>query len=428
MSQIVKFLLEGLAVSMASHLVAGNKLNVQEIILLGLTAAAVFMVLEFYAPSIVAGARQGAGFGIGMNMVGGGTEESAEAIHVPEESVPDSPYKLIDGMYARKVLLAGFNQNAKAANDCDVYYPWSIDVQTGGEAGTQTRMVIDGLYTLEVPISYTGVHRNTTISIHNGTGLADDTSIEIELLPSKMATFTMSSRTIHAEIIRDTSISAYDQYLIPYDDGLEYIKLTLIAEPTHQTESTEQPQQSQETQDRRSDALYSGDLIDIMVDGDYMQRGATDSQIIFDRPIPKVITNLSKLRLVHPDHSPTQQTVLNYGETVYIMHNAYVNNQNQPKFIKYGERLQSHQDGTSFHAFKIYDANNRNKRGAIEPGAEIYLCRGEGEHMHLRVEDDKTVSSNNDIDAATRFKIILNRVFEPHDRNLCVCSNEIIYP
>jgi hypothetical protein len=367
-------------------------------------------------------------------MVGGGTEEGAEAMPVPEESVPDSPYKLIDGMYSRKVLLAGFNQDAKAANDRDVYssYPWSVDVQTGGaeaQAQTQTHMVADGIYTLDVPISYTGMYHNMTIAIHNGAASADDTSIIIELLPSKMATFTMSSRTIHAEIIRDTSISAYDQYLIPYDGGLEYIKLTLIAETTHQAESAEQPHQSQETQDRRSDALYSGDLIDIMADGDYMQRGATDSQIIFDRPIPTVITNLSKLRLVHPNHSPTQQTVLNYGETVYIMHNAYINNQNQPKFIKYGERLQSHQDGTSFRAFKIYDANNRNKRSAIEPGDEIYLCRDEeGEQTHLRVEDDKTVSSNNAMDTATRFKIILNRVFETHDRNLCVCSNEIIYP
>lgn len=125
MSQIVKYLLEGLAVSMASHLVAGNKLNIQEITLLGLTAAAVFMVLELYAPSIVAGARQGAGFGIGMNMVGGfaddaeGEDEGTGAgagAEAEQMSVPDSPYKLVDGMYARKVLLAGFNQNAKAAN------------------------------------------------------------------------------------------------------------------------------------------------------------------------------------------------------------------------------------------------------------------------------------------------------------------------
>ena len=69
MSAIVKYISEGLAVAFASHLVAGNKLNLQEIIMLGLTAASVFVVLETYAPAIASGAHHGSGFGIGYNMV-----------------------------------------------------------------------------------------------------------------------------------------------------------------------------------------------------------------------------------------------------------------------------------------------------------------------------------------------------------------------
>ena len=122
--QVAKYLFEGLAVALASHLVAGNKLDVKEIAMLGLTAAVVFMVLELYAPSVLAGARQGAGFGLGAKMVGGGeeAEESAPAPVPDDEPVSSAvPYKLVPGMYAHRVLLAGFNPDAKAANhdECD---------------------------------------------------------------------------------------------------------------------------------------------------------------------------------------------------------------------------------------------------------------------------------------------------------------------
>lgn len=69
---VVKYILEGLAVSVASHLVSKNRLNFKEIALLGVTAALVFMVLDQFSPAVSAGARQGSGFGIGYKMVGGG--------------------------------------------------------------------------------------------------------------------------------------------------------------------------------------------------------------------------------------------------------------------------------------------------------------------------------------------------------------------
>lgn len=69
---VVKYILEGLAVSIASHLVAKNRLNFREIALLGITAALVFMVLDQFSPAVSAGARQGSGFGVGYKLVGGG--------------------------------------------------------------------------------------------------------------------------------------------------------------------------------------------------------------------------------------------------------------------------------------------------------------------------------------------------------------------
>ena len=68
--RLVKYLLEGLAVAFAAALFPGKPLRFGEIAMLGLTATAVFAVLDIYAPSVGSSARTGAGFGIGAGLVG----------------------------------------------------------------------------------------------------------------------------------------------------------------------------------------------------------------------------------------------------------------------------------------------------------------------------------------------------------------------
>ena len=67
-----KYLVEGVAVALAAHLVPqGNKLKLGEIIMIAVTAAATFAILDMYTPSIGAAAKTGAGFGIGAGVIGG---------------------------------------------------------------------------------------------------------------------------------------------------------------------------------------------------------------------------------------------------------------------------------------------------------------------------------------------------------------------
>lgn len=67
---LLKYLLEGLAVSVAAFVIPQRKVEIKEIVLIALTAAAVFAILDQFSPSIGISARQGAGFGIGFNQVG----------------------------------------------------------------------------------------------------------------------------------------------------------------------------------------------------------------------------------------------------------------------------------------------------------------------------------------------------------------------
>jgi hypothetical protein len=69
-SRALKYLLEGLAVAAAALFLPKKPLAFDEVAILGLTAAAVFAILDVLAPSVGVTARQGAGFGIGANLVG----------------------------------------------------------------------------------------------------------------------------------------------------------------------------------------------------------------------------------------------------------------------------------------------------------------------------------------------------------------------
>ena len=66
----VKYLVEGIMVSIAAYVLPKKKLNLEEIFMLAITAAATFAVLDTYVPSMAVSARSGAGFGVGANLVG----------------------------------------------------------------------------------------------------------------------------------------------------------------------------------------------------------------------------------------------------------------------------------------------------------------------------------------------------------------------
>jgi hypothetical protein len=79
LTNLVKYVLEGLAVAVAAFFIPRKNINVQEIVLIALTAAATFAVLDMFTPFVGTSARQGAGFGIGYNMVTGGGLEGFDA-------------------------------------------------------------------------------------------------------------------------------------------------------------------------------------------------------------------------------------------------------------------------------------------------------------------------------------------------------------
>ena len=69
---ILKYLLEGIAVALAAKYIPSRGIEFNEVVMIAVTAALTFFILDMFSPSIAAGARMGTGFGIGAKQVGFG--------------------------------------------------------------------------------------------------------------------------------------------------------------------------------------------------------------------------------------------------------------------------------------------------------------------------------------------------------------------
>ncbi len=98
LTNLVKYVLEGLAVAVAAFYIPRKNMNLQEVALIALTAAATFAVLDMFTPYVGASARQGAGFGIGYNMVTGGGIEGFDEEGF-DEGLEEEEEEGFDGQY-----------------------------------------------------------------------------------------------------------------------------------------------------------------------------------------------------------------------------------------------------------------------------------------------------------------------------------------
>jgi ABC-type Co2+ transport system permease subunit len=69
--RIIKYLVLGLVIAVVSIVIPKKSLNLEEVVILALSAAATFSILDVFVPSIADAARTGAGFVIGSSISGG---------------------------------------------------------------------------------------------------------------------------------------------------------------------------------------------------------------------------------------------------------------------------------------------------------------------------------------------------------------------
>jgi len=71
LTAVLKYAIEGLVVALVAVIVLNpKKPSYGEVLTIGVAAFATFALLDTFTPSIAVTARQGAGFGLGANLVG----------------------------------------------------------------------------------------------------------------------------------------------------------------------------------------------------------------------------------------------------------------------------------------------------------------------------------------------------------------------
>ena len=69
---LFKYFMNGAAIALVTNFLQSNsgRIDIRSILLIAVTGAAIFYILDIFAPSVADGARLGAGVGIGMRHVG----------------------------------------------------------------------------------------------------------------------------------------------------------------------------------------------------------------------------------------------------------------------------------------------------------------------------------------------------------------------
>jgi len=67
----IKYIIEGIIVALAAYVIPKKSLNVEEIVVIALSASACFAILDVFIPSMGVSARSAVGGVAGLSLVGG---------------------------------------------------------------------------------------------------------------------------------------------------------------------------------------------------------------------------------------------------------------------------------------------------------------------------------------------------------------------
>jgi hypothetical protein len=68
-SKIIKYLIEGFAVAVAAYYIPKRKMDIPEVVAIGVAAAAIFAVIDVLGPNMSDQVKTGMGLGIGAMLI-----------------------------------------------------------------------------------------------------------------------------------------------------------------------------------------------------------------------------------------------------------------------------------------------------------------------------------------------------------------------
>lgn len=400
---ILKYLLEGLGIAVAAKYLLGKASSVRELMLITVSITLSFIILDMFAPAVATGARQGVGFGTGLNLVqfGAGHNEIREGMDDPvaidyythgghpkisEEGQPI--------MHLRDSIVA------ENSDKMDLYYS-SEELQrsTPSQVDFIGRFMDDRMMLSRGKAKKTAESKNLherfvseirRERVHNIAGF--DSQALTQGTVSKIEAFAdaADNTNLYNNFTSGAGQTAAER-------GLVYGTVTVTPDQKHLS--------------RINKTLYSGDLITLVdntgntlagFDGSKYVRAAAPADM-------NVGNKLFKLRFeLTSGHDTTKLTPIKYGSAVYLIYN---DDSAQTHKVSHNGDLNM-MDSNKDVVFELINPTNNADTGVINQGDDILIRRAvEGDKMqYLKVNTDrKRVETNADAASATKFKALAQK-------------------
>jgi hypothetical protein len=378
MKPVITYLLEGVAIAFVSKYLLGGGTTIKELFLISVTVTAALYVLDQFSPEVSRGTRQGAGFGIGANLVGGGDS----LLESMDDPVAVNYYKND----------RHFNTLATLENNCDAKEETVSGIEEENALTGSVQALPPQVNTLErfmddkMAINYYANDRTPQpksdglLERFAQTGGAD--SIE---------PFNKSDSGLNGVSITEpfeTGITAGER-------GLVYG--TLKVEP------------QQEHLSRLQTTVYSGDLVNITDKVDNELILLDNSQFV--RPVSMskktgLDNKLFKLRLqLVNGHSSLKMAPVRFGDPVYIVYN---NDDAETVYLSHNGDL-SNMKSNKDNVFELVDSAKPTSRDPVTFESDVLIRRAvEGEELRYLQNDldNKKVKTTIDLLNATKYKLV----------------------
>jgi len=409
---ILKYLLEGLGIAIATKILLGKKTNISELILITISITATFIILDQFAPSIASGARQGAGFGAGLNVVQFGAGRQTMQRGGMDDKVAIDYYS-----HNNQAKISEHGQPIMHLNDrtvedkMDQIYP-SEDLQrsTASQVDFIGRFMDDRLALSQKRKKHScrNMHEQFTSNINNevvskimgfsgfsGQSLWDKDANAPSLSlwnenfesPAQQATQAPSAPSSQpAQQSHDSVASAAER-------GLVYGTITVTPDQRHLS--------------RVGGTVYSGDLVTVRdTDGNLFTVLDNNKYVV-----PSVTADgnkLFKLRFeLKSGHDVTKLIPLKYGSQLYLLFNNDLS-----ETIKISNKSDLSTVDDSSNVFELVNANRVDDIGVVNFNDDILIKKVvDGEKLqYLKVNTTRQrVETKADVNSATKFKLEAGR-------------------
>lgn len=327
MDFVLKYLLESLAIAFVAKYLMNKGTSLNQIIIFTLSVTVALFILDLFAPDVAKGTRQGAGFGIGFKMTGGGGADQIETM--------DDPVALdyYEHDHMPKVTPIGQPIMHYGSPDTNAMHMDKYSAAETLQISTPARIdILDRFMDDKRAMEQTGQTNEHPVSIH------------------EQFTSNITNQRVK---------------------GIKAFKTDAPTEAKHHSDSNSKFKSNAQPAHH---ALRSGEPVKLVTrGGKHYVEGPNDTL-----SLATAGSAIFKPRFQLVDHDPVKKQPINYGAQVHLLFN---DKQGTVRKINHNGPLNSASGNDKYSVFELVNAERVNDNGLVHIGDTVLLRTPAGRYV-----------------------------------------------